>query len=353
MDVALSAEQQMLAQTAADIAEDIAAGWNPGKGPATYPGAAPPEGAWRKIAAAGLLTLAVSEDRDGGGGGALEAALCVEQFARFAAPAPLLGTLIVINQLVTRDAEPSVCQEIFDGDAIWAATVTRDLTALAQTPDSAWAVDCASAEGAAVFEPERLVVCGIETMPWADLSRGFGRVETSAIAHEVRLPVAAPAETTARSIAFAMILTSADLLGAMQGSFDQSLAHSRLRQQFGRPVAEFQAIQHIAAECHVSIEAARSAVWYSAWAFDNRPIAEAVQAARVAKAFLSASAVEVAEAAIQMVGGLGMTWEYPAHVWLRRARASRALFGSEHVQYSHLDASAVGAPSTAGVARGL
>ena len=95
-----------------------------------------------------------------------EAALCVEQFARFAAPAPLLGTLVVINQLVTRDAEPSVCQEIFDGNAIWAATVTRDLTALAQTPDSAWAVDCASAEGAAVFEPERLVVCGIETMPW-------------------------------------------------------------------------------------------------------------------------------------------------------------------------------------------
>jgi alkylation response protein AidB-like acyl-CoA dehydrogenase len=92
----------------------------------------------------------------------------------------------------------------------------------------------------------------------------------------------------------------------------------------------------MAAECLVSIEATRSAVWYAAWAADELSAAEALIAARTAKAFASVCGVEVAEAAVQIFGGMGMTWESRAHLWLRRAQVDRRLFGDEDAQYQCL-----------------
>jgi alkylation response protein AidB-like acyl-CoA dehydrogenase len=108
----------------------------------------------------------------------------------------------------------------------------------------------------------------------------------------------------------------------------------------------------MAAECLVSIEATRSAVWYAAWAADELPAAQALIAARTAKAFASVSGVEVAEAAVQIFGGMGMTWESRAHVWLRRAQVDRRLFGDENAQYQHLADAQLGAAAPEAASQG-
>jgi alkylation response protein AidB-like acyl-CoA dehydrogenase len=127
-------------------------------------------------------------------------------------------------------------------------------------------------------------------------------------------------------------MLTADLLGTMEAAHTAAVDYARTRRQFGAPIGSFQAIQDLAADGKVLIEATRSATWYAAWAADQLPPADALRAGRVAKGFASRAAVEVCEMAVQIFGGIGFTWEFPAHVWLRRAHASRQVFGSEHEQ---------------------
>jgi alkylation response protein AidB-like acyl-CoA dehydrogenase len=126
----------------------------------------------------------------------------------------------------------------------------------------------------------------------------------------------------------------ADLLGAAHAALDGAVAHAAERRQFGRPVGSFQAVQHLCAEALVSVEASRSATWHAAWAVDALAPAEALRAARVAKAWCSEAALQVVEAAVQVWGGLGITWECPVHLFQRRVLLSRRLFGDEAF---HLD----------------
>ena len=114
-----------------------------------------------------------------------------------------------------------------------------------------------------------------------------------------------------------------------RGTLDAAVAHARVREQFGRPVGSFQAVQQLAAEQHVLVEAARSCAWHAAWAVDALAPDAAHRAASVAKAFCSEIARPVGEAAIQIWGGLGMTWECVAHLYLRRALLDRRVLGDE------------------------
>jgi alkylation response protein AidB-like acyl-CoA dehydrogenase len=95
-------------------------------------------------------------------------------------------------------------------------------------------------------------------------------------------------------------------------------------------------LQHMAAEALVSVEAARGCALYAAWAVDALPVDQALESARIAKAYTSEHAREVCEAAIQMHGGIGMTWEAMPHVYLRRALLGRLTLGDEHVHYACL-----------------
>jgi alkylation response protein AidB-like acyl-CoA dehydrogenase len=97
-------------------------------------------------------------------------------------------------------------------------------------------------------------------------------------------------------------------------------------------VGTFQAVQHMAAEAHVSTEAARGLTWYAAWAADELEPREALLAARTAKAYCSERGREVVETSMQMHGGVAFTWEYMIHVYVRRALVSRQTLGDEHTQ---------------------
>jgi alkylation response protein AidB-like acyl-CoA dehydrogenase len=130
-----------------------------------------------------------------------------------------------------------------------------------------------------------------------------------------------------RFTALGLALASADLVGVMRGAVDLAVEYASARQQFGRSVGSFQAVQHLLADAHVLAEGSRSAALHAAWAVDGLPPGEALAAAAVAKAYASRAARTVGETAIQVHGGIGNTWECLAHVFLRRALVSSDLLG--------------------------
>jgi alkylation response protein AidB-like acyl-CoA dehydrogenase len=122
------------------------------------------------------------------------------------------------------------------------------------------------------------------------------------------------------------VAVAADCLGGAQRALESAVAYVKVREQFGRPVGSFQAVQHMAAEAAARIEPARALVWWAAWAFDARP-REASLAASMAKACCSDVYRFVARTAVELHGGIGFTWENDMHLFLKRALANASAFG--------------------------
>jgi len=346
VDIRLSAEQEMFAAAAADIAAEVSGRWSLGRGPDTVSRPEPDAGSWRTIAEAGLLSLRLTESAGGSDATCLDACIVAEQLGRHCVPAPALGTLLLLEQLRLAGAGYELTEPIATGREIAAIALSRDLRGFATEPSQAVAFDCAGAKTAVVLG-DQAAFYPVEPRPSADLSRAFGELDTSAgPCRTVALAAGQDCGAADRLLSFALSLIAADLLGVMQAALDGSVAHATARMQFGAPIGSFQAIAHLAAECLVSVEATRSAVWYAAWATDNLPPAQAVLAARAAKAFASVAGVEVTQTAVQIHGGMGMTWEARPHLWLRRAHASRRLFGDEDAQYDVIARAQLGQPGT-------
>lgn len=114
-----------------------------------------------------------------------------------------------------------------------------------------------------------------------------------------------------------LIAAAADAVGAAQRVLDLTLDHAKVRTQFGRPVGSFQAVQHLCVDMYETVELARSGVMHGLWAADAASPAERHLAAIRAKAF-SGQLATVGDAAVQVFGGIGFTWEHPAHRYLKR-----------------------------------
>lgn len=121
-------------------------------------------------------------------------------------------------------------------------------------------------------------------------------------------------------------LLSAELTGVAAHSLASTVDYAQQRVQFGRTIGSFQAVKHTLADMMVQVEAARSAYLYAAAALDmGGP--EAVEAASVAKAWCGDAANQCAGEAIQLHGGIGFTWEHPAHLYFKRARSASVWLG--------------------------
>lgn len=353
MEIELTAEQRAFRESCGKLAAHLASRWHRGRGPHDVGPSAPDEASWSRVAEAGWLAMRLREENGGAEAGAVDMMILAEQLGHHAVAAPVLGTVIAAEQLQSWGAPSELLEEIAEGTRRLAPALTPDLTGFAvnlpgdtapitangsadNTPKDTGALtrnagalawDAAGAEFAVV--PGAGIVHALgEPVPFADQTRAVRRLgEPVRTLTELTAP---DGETAARTSAFALSLLVADLLGTMQAALDAALDHARTRVQFGSPIGAFQAVQQLLADSHVLTEASRSACWYAAWAVDALPGEEALRAARVAKAYASRSAVEVCENVIQVFGGIGMTWEAPAHIWLRRAHAARAAFGDEH-----------------------
>jgi alkylation response protein AidB-like acyl-CoA dehydrogenase len=124
----------------------------------------------------------------------------------------------------------------------------------------------------------------------------------------------------------AAVALAAEQVGGAQRCLDMAVAYAKERVQFGRPIGSFQAIKHKCADVLLEVESARSAAYYAAWCAAERGD-ELPGVASLAKAYCSDAYCHAAAENIQIHGGIGFTWEHPAHLYYRRAKSSALLFG--------------------------
>jgi alkylation response protein AidB-like acyl-CoA dehydrogenase len=122
------------------------------------------------------------------------------------------------------------------------------------------------------------------------------------------------------AIDIATVALCAEMVGGMQWVLDTTVDYAKTRQQFGKPIGSFQAVQHLCADMLLLTESARSATYYAA--YDMSPLAVSM-----AKAYCSDAYREVCNKGIQVHGGIGFTWEHDLQLYYKRAKASETLFG--------------------------
>jgi alkylation response protein AidB-like acyl-CoA dehydrogenase len=295
---------------------------------------------WAAIAELGWPALIVPEDDGGLGLGVVALSVLMEQLGYALAPLPLLSTVaaaLVIGAagddaqraqwlpgLAEGERRGTVAQLPpadgleSDGEAL--------RTTLEAVPDAA---------GADLL----LVPTGHERIAVVDL-HGEGVAVEPAVALDPtrrlatvrldRVPAAELAAPDGHALARARdaiaVAVAAESVGVAQRAMELAVEHARERQQFGRPIGVFQAVSHPCAQMLLEVEGARSAVLYAAWALDHAPD-EAPLAAAMAKAYASDAGWRVPAAALQVLGGIGFTWEHDLHLWLKRGRANAAVWG--------------------------
>jgi alkylation response protein AidB-like acyl-CoA dehydrogenase len=279
---------------------------------------------WKQLAAPGLTGLGVPEAWGGSGGSEVEVAVVIEQAGATLLPEPLRETLGLVLPLLREHGTdeqrerwlgPLAAGEVMVG----AALGPRRLVVGQGSVDAVLVVD----GGRCLLVPrEQLEIrpLGATTDP----SRDLGVVADVRAGEEAVLGAAGSDEANARGAA----ATAAALVGVAQRLLDLAVDHARVREQFGTPIGSFQAVQHPLVDVHVAVESARPAVWYAALALrDGRTDAHA--ACRVAKAAANQAAELADRVALQVLAGIGFTWEHDLHLLSKRAVAWRAEFGDD------------------------
>jgi alkylation response protein AidB-like acyl-CoA dehydrogenase len=133
-------------------------------------------------------------------------------------------------------------------------------------------------------------------------------------------------DTLSRVLDLAAVALAAEQVGGAQKCLDMAVEYAKVRVQFGRPIGSFQAIKHKCADMLLEVESAKSAAYYAGWCAaelnDELP-----SVASLAKAYCSEAYFHAAAENIQIHGGIGFTWEHPAHLYFKRAKSSELLFG--------------------------
>ncbi|MET9375228.1 acyl-CoA dehydrogenase family protein [Streptomyces sp. NPDC002992] len=298
-------------------------------------------GLWKSLAgdmgAAGLL---VPEKLGGQGASHREAAVVLEELGRAVTPAPYLTSAVVATEtLLALDTESAPVAELLAGLAAGrtVAVLGLPLSAApdAEPPTTGTVTGVADAVVADVFLVPR--ADGLHAVPAAeatiapqtplDLTRPLAAVTTDP-AGGTRLADAATATAAIRRglLAGAGLLAS-EQLGLAEWCLEETVRHTRERHQFNRPVGSFQALKHRMAQLWLEVVNARAAARAAADALATGS-PEAPLTVAVAQAYCSKVAVHAAEECVQLHGGIGMTWEHPAHLALKRAKADQIALGS-------------------------
>src|SRR6478752_2354717 len=274
------------------------------------------ETAWQAGQEMGIATIGLPESAGGGGGSVLDVAVALEACAYELVPGPLLGPAVA--SLVLPEMAPDAIVAIGLSDVVW------DLP-------SATHVLLADSVGSWSVYPRDAVEASSSV--GLDLSRRFG---TARVVDE-SAGVVVPGLTTDLLRRTTITLAAAEAAGVARWCLATAVEYAKVREQFGQKIGAFQAIKHLCAEMLETAEAVTAAAWDVAcedgeqWAF----------AADVAAAIVFDGAVEVAKSCIQVLGGIGFTFEHDAHLYLRRALALRSLVGGSDAAAERLTAAAV------------
>jgi alkylation response protein AidB-like acyl-CoA dehydrogenase len=291
----------------------------------------------------GWAGVGFDEELGGQGGGLLELALTGRELGRAAAPsAGWLQSAIVVPALVD---EPAVMRATLESGEITALAVRADRIPAAPSVESSAGrlrgrIPCVL--GAA--RSRRLLVPvpeGEATSLWLveSTDAGVGIHPRSLLDRSRDVADVVIDDTPARRLDIdatavvkeiatrAAVLVAADALGASERMLQLAVEYSKQRQQFGRPIGSFQAVKHAAAQMLVTVESAMSIVCYAAQSAEEGLPERATHAA-VAKAQVTAGGADLADSALTLHGAIGYTWEHDLHLFYKRAKLDRVLFGT-------------------------
>ena len=306
---------------------------------------------WRQLAEQGLLGMLVAETFGGLGFDAMELEAVAEETGAALLPAPFISSAVLTVALINAAGSDADKQRLLpglvDGTVIGTVALTGE--------SGSW-----TAAGVQVHaESDRLNGCahyvlwgqaadlvlvvartadGIGVFEVAEDAAGFQRSAATVFDPTVRLSSYTFTDTPARRIGtagwdavqealdYAVIASAGEQVGGARKIFDMTVEYLKTRIQFGRPIGSFQALKHMAADLLLDLENATSAAQHAA--------AEKAAASDTACGAIALAGFACAEAyqtitmnAVQMHGGIGFTWEHPAHLFVRRARTGVQLFG--------------------------
>jgi 3-oxochol-4-en-24-oyl-CoA dehydrogenase len=302
---------------------------------------------WAEVAEMGWLGLAVGVEHGGQGYGLAELAVVLEELGRWCAPGPLLPTVIAAVAVDRWAGDGGLARLLVDGTMVGGLALASDLMVddagrVSGRVRGVWGGSLADRFVLPVTRqaPTWCVVdradVEVKALASFDATRGLAEVRLDGVdvGPERWLSIAAGgAGDPERLVRLAELLAGAEALGVADWCVRTAADYAAVRVQFGRPIGQFQAVKHRCADMLVTLEAARAAVWDAARCFDAP--ASSREGGTVAQSAAAALAPEAgfrtAQDCIQVLGGIGYTWEHDAHLFLKRATAIRHLLPAPEV----------------------
>ena len=308
----------------------------------------------------GLSALAIPEEYGGQGFGFVELAIVLEEMGRNLLCAPFFSSAVLATQAIlntaTEQQKLSLLPDIASGRIIatlamceasgsWRA---EDVGMLAVEEHGEFRLSgqkhlvtdgmCADvfvvaaclADASGKIEPAFFLVksdaSGLtrSVLDGLDSTRKLAHLNLEGVSAEL-LGVAS-VDKINRTIALASIALANEMVGGCQFLLDSAIEYAKMRMQFGRPIASFQAIKHMCADMLLEVELARSAAYQAAQAAADDD-SETLAMASLAKACVSDTYLRTAATCIQIHGGIGFTWDNDTHLWFKRAKSSEEFLG--------------------------
>lgn len=262
----------------------------------------------------GAAALVVPEELGGAGGELADAAVVLEELGKALVPTPLLGTILAQLALLSLDdPDTDLLEVLAEGSAIGTVVFDAGYVVNGNVADVVIAAD------------------GESLTHW----RSF--TTTPAVAMDITRPLAAlePTETAVLGpdpglADTAAILLAAEQVGAASRCLDRTVAYTKDRVQFGRPIGSFQALKHRMADMHVAVESAKAVV-------DGAITEPTPASAALARLAASEALSLVAAEAVQLHGGIAITWESDIQLYFKRAHGSATLLGPPREQLRRLE----------------
>lgn len=266
----------------------------------------------------GAAALVVPEKLGGAGGELGDAAVVLEELGKALVPTPLLGTILAeLALLAAPEPDAATLEQLAEGGAIGAVVFDDDYAVNGDIADVVIGTD-----GSALTRWTEFTTEPVATM---DPTRRLGRLRATATA---------PLGDDPGIADYAAILLAAEQVGAAARCLDLTVEYTKSRVQFGRPIGSFQALKHRMADLYVAVSAAHAVV-------DDAIAEPSATSAALARVVASEAFTKVAGEAVQLHGGIAITWESDIQLYFKRAHGSSQLFGQPARHLRRLQAEVV------------
>jgi alkylation response protein AidB-like acyl-CoA dehydrogenase len=315
---------------------------------------------WKELAELGLVGLTIPEEQGGAGASFLELSIVLEELGRRLVPVPLLSSAVlgatVLQAAGSAEQLAAHLPAVASGETRLALAhldrdgrLTADPGVRARRDDEGWVLEGEAGYVIDGAQADLLVTAatteeGIELFLLPGDAAGVTRDEVavldltrpmaSVVLGEVRVDEAArlgggdAVAALHGGLTAATVALACEQVGGAQQLLEMTTAYARDRIQFGRAIGSFQAVKHKLAEGLVELEAARSAAMHAARVLAAGDVEELRIAVPLAASLCAEVYESIAADSIQLHGGIGFTWEHDAHLYFKRAKASKLLLGA-------------------------